>query len=152
MKLTPNILENLEMADIVRGSSEDFEVMFHQTDPDKIYRSQIAFYTRKFIYTRGADPIELRAEQPGNPSETFSKRYEVSPTPTVSTIGAGDNFNAGFVFGLLRNGITRSVIEQHLTEQQWDQCIACAQKFSAKVCQSLDNYVDVDFVRQNFSD
>ncbi len=31
MKLTPNILENLEYADIVRGSSEDFEVMFRKT-------------------------------------------------------------------------------------------------------------------------
>jgi fructokinase len=36
IKLTPNILENLEMADIVRGSTEDFEVLFHKTDPDAI--------------------------------------------------------------------------------------------------------------------
>lgn len=38
MKLTPNILENLEYADIVRGSREDFEVMFRKTDPDTVYR------------------------------------------------------------------------------------------------------------------
>ena len=62
MKLTPNILENLEYADIVRGSREDFEVMFRKTDPDTVYRSEIAFYTKKFIYTNGALPVELRAD------------------------------------------------------------------------------------------
>jgi len=61
MKLTPNILENLEYADIVRGSREDFEVMFRKTDPDTVYRSEIAFYTKKFIYTNCALPVELRA-------------------------------------------------------------------------------------------
>ena len=140
VKLTSNILENLEMADIVRGSAEDFDVMFHKTDPDQIYRSQIAFYTRKFIFTQGAQPVELRADG------GFKKQYPIVPTPNiVSTIGAGDNFNAGFVYGMLKHGITRSVIEQGLTEQQWDKVIDCAQQFSANVCQSLNNSVDLDF-------
>jgi len=129
LKLTPNILENLEMADIVRGSSEDFEVMFRKTDPDQIYRSQIAFYTKKFICTCGAEPVELRADN------GLKKQYAVDKTPTVSTIGAGDNFNAGFVFGMLKCGITRREIEQGLTEEQWDACMASALQFSADVCQ-----------------
>ena len=70
------------------------------------------------------------------------------PTSTVSTIGAGDNFNAGFVFGLLKSGITRDALERSLTEQQWDSVIACAQQFSANVCQSLENYVSPDFASQ----
>ena len=142
VKLTPNILENLELADIVRGSTEDFEVMFHKTDADQVYRSQIAFYTRKFICTNGAQPVELRAEN------GLSKQYAVPATQTVSTIGAGDNFNAGVVYGLLHHGITRDVIERGLTEQQWDQCIGCAQQFSADVCQRLDNYVGIDFAQR----
>ena len=142
MKLTPNILENLEMADIVRGSTEDFQVMYRKTDPDLVYRSQIAFYTHKFICTQGAKPVELRADG------GLSKSYPVPETHTVSTIGAGDNFNAGFVYGLMRYGITRDTIENGLTEQQWDQCIACAQQFSANVCQTLDNYVSTDFAQQ----
>lgn len=143
VKLTPNILENLEMADIVRGSADDFDVMFHKTDPDQIYRSQIAFYTRKFIFTRGAQPVELRADG------GFKKQYPIAPvSKIVSTIGAGDNFNAGFVYGMLKYGITRSVIEQGLTEQQWDQVINCAQLFSANVCQTLSNSVDQQFGEQ----
>ena len=140
LKLTPNILENLEFADIVRGSTEDFEVMFRKSDPDIIYRTQIAFYTHNFICTQGAKPVELRAEG------GLKKQYSVDISgETVSTIGAGDNFNAGFVFGLMKYGITREMIQQGLTEQQWDQLIACAQKYSAEVCKSIDNYVSPEF-------
>ena len=140
MKLTPNILENLEYADIVRGSTEDFEVMFRKSDPDVIYRTQIAFYTKRFICTQGANPVELRAEN------GLKKSYVVkSDGNTVSTIGAGDNFNAGFAYGLIRYNITREQIEQGLTEQQWDNLIACAQHFSAEVCKSINNSVSLEF-------
>ena len=142
LRLTPNILENLEYADIVRGSTEDFEVMFRKSDPDTIYRTQIAFYTHKFICTQGAKPIELRAEG------GLKKQYAVERTDTVSTIGAGDNFNAGFVFGLIKYGITRKEIELGLSEEQWDKIIACAQQFSANVCKSIDNYVSLEFGQQ----
>jgi len=142
MKVTPNLLENYEMADIVRGSNEDFEVMYRKTDCDAVYRSEISFYTKKFIYTRGAQPVEVRADG------GFAKQYVVPPTETVSTIGAGDNFNAGFVYGLIKHGITRSHIEAGLTEAQWDQLIACAQAFSANCCRSLNNSIDPDFAQQ----
>lgn len=142
VKVTPNLLENYELADIVRGSDEDFRVMYNKNDADSVYRSEISFYTKKFIYTRGSQPVELRAEQ------GFCKQYPVPPTNTVSTIGAGDNFNAGFVYGLIKYGITREIIEKGLTEQQWDQLMACAQTFSANCCQSLSNSIDPDFARE----
>ena len=140
LRLTANILENLEFADIVRGSSEDFDVMFHKTDPDVIYRSQIAFYTHNFICTQGAQPVELRAEN------QLKKKYPILKSDrVVSTIGAGDNFNAGFVYGLIKYGITRDAIERGLTEQQWDDAISCALDFSANVCRSINNSVDEAF-------
>jgi len=140
VKLTSNLLENLELADIVRGSSEDFDVLFDRTDADTIYRSQIAFYTKKFLLTQGCDPVELRADG------GLKKQYPVEKTSgVVSTIGAGDNFNAGLVYGLIRYGINRQTIEDGLTEQQWDKVVECAQQFSANVCKSLYNYVDKDF-------
>ncbi len=142
IKLTPNILENLEMADIVRGSTEDFEVMFRKTDPDAIYRSQISFYTKKFICTNGSEPVELRAD------DGFKKQYPILKNDNVvSTIGAGDNFNAGFIYGLVKYNITRDQMTNGLTEKQWDDVIACAMQFSANVCKSLNNYIDEDFAR-----
>jgi fructokinase len=139
MKLTPNILENLEYADIVRGSTEDFEIMYKKTDADAIYRSQISFYTKNFIMTQGSASVELRAEG------GLSKQYAVEPMETVSTIGAGDNFNAGFVYGLIRYGITREMIVEGIAEAQWDKVIGCAQRFAANVCKSISNSIDQTF-------
>jgi fructokinase len=143
MRMTPNIIENLEMADIVRGSNEDFEIMYRKKDADSVYRSEISFYTKKFIYTQGSQPVELRAEG------GLSKQYPVLKTEkVVSTIGAGDNFNAGIVYGMMKHNIRRIDIDRGLTEQQWDAIIGCALRFSANVCQSINNYIDVDFGQQ----
>lgn len=142
MKLTSNILENLELADIVRGSAEDFGVMFRKTDADAIYRSQISFYTKKFICTNGAEPVELRADG------GLKKQYPILKSDeVVSTIGAGDNFNAGFIYGMMKYGISREQTEKGLTESQWDKVIGCALQFSANVCKSLNNYVDEEFAK-----
>lgn len=142
MKLRANILENLEYADIVRGSKEDFEVMFNMKDAETVYRSQISFYTKNFIYTQGAEPLEVRGVG------GLSKQYPVAPMETVSTIGAGDNFNAGFVYGLLKTGVTHEMLENGLQESLWDEIIDQAQQFSANVCKNIQNSVDADFAAQ----
>lgn len=139
MKITPNLLENLEMCDIVRGSSEDFEVLFGHKGADKIYRTDISFYTNNFILTQGSDAVELRAEG------GISRSYPVEPMETVSTIGAGDNFNAGFVYGIISEGITHEQIKAGLSNEQWDKLIANAQLFSAECCKSINNYVSKEF-------
>ena len=139
MKVTPNILENLEFADIVRGSKEDFEVMFNKSDADIVYRSQISFYCKNFIYTQGAEPLILKGVG------GFSKDYPVAQTETVSTIGAGDNFNAGFVYGLVKYGITREMLEAGVAEDLWDKVVDDAQQFATNVCQSINNSVDQTF-------
>lgn len=141
MKLTPNIIENLEFADIVRGSKEDFEIMYNKKDAESVYRAQIAFYCKNFIYTQGAEKVELRGVG------DINLQYPVKPTETVSTIGAGDNFNAGFVYGLMKYDITRDMLEQGLSEAQWSAIVDEAQQFAANVCQSIHNSVDEAFGR-----
>ena len=138
MKITPNLLENLELADIVRGSQEDFEVLFRKSDADKVYNAEISFYCKKFIYTRGSQPVALCSKE-------LRKDYPIVQTETVSTIGAGDNFNAGFVYGMVKYDITREVIDCGLTEKQWDNIIHCAQLFSADCCKSISNSISHDF-------
>ena len=142
MKVKANILENLELASIVRGSKEDFEVMFGMQEAEKVYRSEVSFYCKNFIYTQGADPLEIRG------MGGFSGQYPVEQTTTVSTIGAGDNFNAGFVYGLVKYGITRQMLEAGLSAEQWGQLVGEAQQFAANVCQSINNSIDQDFADQ----
>lgn len=139
MKITPNLLDNLEFADVVRGSNEDFSILFNRNDADSVYRTDISFYCHNFIYTQGSEPVEVRAEGGVN------CQYPVGNTQTVSTIGAGDNFNAGFVYGLIKYGITKDDIQRGLTREQWDKLVECAQMFSCECCKSLNNYISKEF-------
>ena len=140
MKITPNLIENLEYADVVRGSRDDFSILYRMPEAQRVYTAEISFYCKKFICTDGANPIEVRAEN------GFGKAYDVPKNDhVVSTIGAGDNFNAGFIYGLIHNGITKDEILRGLSEAQWDQCIACGQQFSAESCKDIYNYISKEY-------
>ena len=140
MKITPNLIENLEYADVVRGSRDDFSILYRMPEAQHVYTAEISFYCKKFICTDGANPIEVRAEN------GFGKAYDVPKNDhVVSTIGAGDNFNAGFIYGLIHNGITEDDILRGLSEAQWDQCIACGQQFSAESCKDIYNYISKEY-------
>lgn len=137
MKLYPDILENLEFADIVRGSTEDIQNMFGDNDPDRIYQKEIDFYCKNMICTDGGKKVRLISPQ-------ATKDYEVKAVKTVSTIGAGDNFNAGIIYGLITEKITKETVNT-MTEEQWDRIIKCAIDFASHVCQSLNNSISREF-------
>ena len=137
IKLMPTILENFEYADIVRGSTEDFGNMFGMTDADKVYQHKISYYCPRFICTNGGGELSLR-------TKNLKKDYPVQSIQTVSTIGAGDNFNAGLVFGLVKNRIRKADLDE-LTEADWDKIVASGMSFSKEVCTSLDNYISKEF-------
>ena len=122
-----------------RGSRDDFNVMYRMDTPDKVYNSEISFYCKKFVYTDGAADVELRGDN------GLRKSYAVEATETVSTIGAGDNFNAGIVYGMMRYGVTRDMMDGAIPEQTWDNIIRCALAFSANCCRSIGNSVDKAF-------
>ena len=141
IKLMPNIIENLEFANIVRGSDEDFETLYGLTDPEKVYIDKIKFYCPNFIYTRGGDGVEFFCNQ---------GRYHLdSPAigKPVSTIGAGDTFNAGILFGLVRHNITLTQLDQ-LTLEEWKPILQYALNFSSRVCMSHENYLSEEIARQ----
>jgi fructokinase len=123
VRLSTFFIENFEFADIVRGSKEDFHFLYRMDEVDKIYQEKIRYYTPYFIYTAGEKGVELRA---GN----LSKKYLAHPIQPVSTVGAGDNFNAGILFGLLRSRIRRSDLSD-LTARDWDDIIRCGLDFSS---------------------
>lgn len=139
MRVTPNLIENLELSDIVRGSDGDFETLYGRRDADKVYKSDISFYCKNFICTRGAEPVVLFGRG------GVRREYPVEPAGTVSTIGAGDNFNAGLVYGLIRYGITRDMIVSGLSAEQWDGVVAHALAFASECCRDIYNYVSVEF-------
>ena len=137
IKLMPTIIENFEYADILRGSTEDFQNMFRQPDADKLYSNHVGFYCPNFICTDADGDVRLRTKH-------VCKDYPVTPLKAVSTIGAGDNFNAGVVYGLLKYRVRRADLAE-LTEADWDAIIRCGMDFSADVCKSVSNSVSKEF-------
>lgn len=137
IKLMPTIIENFEYADILRGSTEDFQNMFRQPDADKVYRDHVEFYCPNFICTDADGDVRLRTKH-------VCKDYPVTPLKAVSTIGAGDNFNAGVVYGLLKYRVRRADLAE-LKEADWDAIIRCGMDFSADVCKSVSNSVSKEF-------
>lgn len=137
MKLTPTIIENLEFADIVRGSAEDFFYMYGLNDVDKIYKDKIRFYCPNFICTAGAEKISLR-------TRNYQKEYPIEPLNAISTIGAGDNFNAGLIYGLLKYDVRYRDLNE-LSEETWDKIIRYGTIFAAEACKSFNNSVSKDF-------
>ena len=140
IKLASTVIENLEYADIVRGSDEDFEVLYRIGEGDRVFREKVEFYCPRLIYSRGAQGVELH-------SRTLTKHYVIDPVTPVSTIGAGDNLNAGILYGLIKYRIRRDDLD-HLTEHDWDQIIRCGLDFSADTCLSADNYISREFAQQ----
>ena len=73
-----------------------------------------------------------------------SKEYPIEPLDAVSTIGAGDNFNAGLIYGLLKYDVRYRDLN-NLNEEIWDKVIQCGKDFAAEVCRSFSNSVSVEF-------
>ena len=137
IKIYADMLENLEFADIVRGSTEDLDNLFGESNPQTLYGREISFYCRHMLCTDSDGDIRLITPD-------TQKSYTVNRVPTVSTIGAGDNFNAGIVYGLLRHDIRRDQLST-LPPSAWDAVIRCGMDLAAEVCQTFDNSISQSF-------
>ncbi len=143
MKLAPTIIENLEYADIVRGSVDDFFYMYGMHDVEKIYKDKIKFYCPNFLCTAGAEKVSLR-------TRNISKEYTIEPIETVSTVGAGDNFNAGLIFGLLKYDVRYRDLN-NLDEKTWNKIVDCGKEFAAETCRSYHNSISKEFADRYIS-
>ena len=124
--LKPNIEENMSLANVVRGSMEDFDYLYGLHDGDAIY-TQVSRYCTTLILTDGARQIRVYTP---NGCET----YPVQAIETISTVGAGDNFNAGYIYAKLQG-----------MNDQFAR-IAMAQRWSQDVCRQLGNNISDELV------
>ena len=120
-EVMPNIVENMSLANVVRGSMEDFDYMLGLHDGDAIYE-WVCRRCRMLILTDG--PRSIRVYTPEG-----CESYPVQTIETVSTVGAGDNFNAGYIYAML----------QGMDDQA--SRIAMAQRWSQDVCRQMGNNI-----------
>jgi len=133
----PLIEENLSFASIVKGSNEDFNLIFNTEKISEVYNIINSYGCNNLIMTRGATDVIVK-------TKNFQKSYPVEKIKIKSTIGAGDNFNAGILYSLFSYNITKEAVGD-ISEHIWDKITGNAIKFSQNVCQSYDNYIDENF-------
>lgn len=130
--LVPVIRENLAYSTLVRASDQDLLNVFQVDNPDRAW-NHIKPYSEALIYTAGSRGVDLR-------TPSLSLHLEVEAIEPVSTIGAGDTFNAGLLYGLWKGAYKREQIRE-LDRTQWEELISVAIRFSRAVCMSYDNYL-----------
>ena len=136
--LRPAILGNFSQSSIVRGSADDFEIMYGTRDASLIYQQHIKDSCPIFICTAGAGQINVC-------TPTISYTFQAPRVENVvSTVGAGDSFNAGFTCALIWMGITKEMLPC-LTEEQWNKLIDIASQFAGNACQNKENYITQGF-------
>lgn len=136
--LSDTFTENFRLADIVRASDEDLVNLYGNDDFRSIYLSSIAPYCRNFICTRGARGVFVLD---GGSEYSFPAK-EIVP---VSTIGAGDNYNAGTIYGLVREEIGKEELSAGLSREKWDRLAQLGVEFGTEVCLGTSNYVSPGF-------
>jgi fructokinase len=141
-KLRPMIIENIEMAGIIRGSDEDFRNIFGTGTADEAWEI-IRKYCNCLVYTASADGVFVR-------TDSFAGDFPVKKIKPVSTIGAGDNFNAGMVTAIYNNGINREDLSK-VGEEQWRKIVSSGVEFATEVCLSYENYIGSAFASKYFS-
>lgn len=143
IRLMPTVLENLEFADIVRGSDEDFQNLYGKSDAQEVYKEHIQFYCDRFLTTHGANGVNLH-------TRNFTRHFDSPQIQPLSTIGAGDNFNAGIIYGLLKYDVRHADLPS-LDQDTWGKIIRCGMDLASEVCQSYDNYISKEFAAKYVS-
>ncbi|MBN2214781.1 MAG: carbohydrate kinase [Bacteroidales bacterium] len=135
-RLKPLILDNIKHADILRGSNEDFSFILGVKDADETYEN-LNTLVPNLLYTASRKGVFLRT--PG-----YAAEFPIKTIEPISTIGAGDSFNAGIAYSIFKQNILYKDL-QRLDESSWKKIVSTAIEFSTDVCLNYDNYISKDF-------
>ncbi len=138
-QLRPLIIENMKFTSLVRGSDEDFRNVFDVSTPDEAWEV-VRNYCKCLVYTSNEAGVFVR-------TTGFSGKFPVKSIIPVSTIGAGDNFNAGILTSIHHKNIRRDQLE-HLDRNEWSEVIETAVAFATHVCLSYENYISTEFAKE----
>ena len=126
--------ENIRSADIVRASHEDFQNTFGIDNPEDAYEYVKTEGCRFLFYTSGKAGVWFM----GNGTSLFVPSIPVTP---VSTIGAGDTFNADILLGIAASpGKDKSTLDNILTHRA-KSIMEEAVTMATSVCMSMENYI-----------
>lgn len=127
------LLKNLAIADIIKGSDEDFSNIFEETEIEKMKAELLKINMDALIViTQGKNGSTAFFKN--NKKSLIAKKIKV-----ISTIGAGDAYTAGLVNSIIDQGLTNDF--RNLTEDNLSKLMGEGSRFSSLVCQTMDNYI-----------
>lgn len=138
-RLKPLVIENMKMASLIRGSDEDFRNLFGAETPDEAWEV-VSQYCGCLVYTASSEGVYVRTGE-------FRRRFPVKKITPVSTIGAGDNFNAGMMAAIYHNDISSTQLGT-LGADSWSKVISLGVDFATEVCMSYENYISLEFAER----
>ena len=136
-ELLPLIEENISHANIIRASNEDFKTIFNIEQPDDVYLKVKTLGCNYLILTSSNKGVYLFTPE-------LKKFYNVREINPVSTIGAGDSFNAGILYSLFQKNIQQNELF-NLKSINWQEMINIGIDFATNVCLSEENYISTSF-------
>ena len=137
-KVIDYIHENISLAHIVKGSNEDFQNIFESSSAHSTREILKKYNCQNLIYTANKYGVNLFTHD-------FHKIFDVPRIDPISTVGAGDNFAAGLIYGLISENVYASDLDK-LDHDVWRKIIRIAIDFAINVCLSYYNYIGDDFV------
>ena len=138
--LMDNVEENISLASIVRGSGEDFQNLYELSDPGQVYNVIKEKGCSNLIVTLGAKGAMMY-------SGGDIVRIPAKVANVVSTIGAGDAFNAGLIFYLTREHTSADKLVDNKSSQNM-KMLDYAATFAAEVCSGYDNYISKETAKR----
>jgi fructokinase len=136
-KLISSIHENIGLADIVRGSNEDFKNIFNVYSPTDAFDKLSAYGNPVLIYTNNSSHAYFVSDD----QNFLLPVPEIKP---VSTVGAGDSFNAGVIYTICKLNVSRSELPL-LKKKDWEMILGMGILFGSHVCESMENYISTSF-------
>jgi fructokinase len=136
----PFIEDNIRFADIVKASNEDFELIFGLNNFEDIVNRLNPLGIKNIIYTRNAEGVDVQIRGDRH-------HIDVKKLRPVSAVGAGDSFNAGIIYYIYKNNITKEQLH-NLTHKQWEEILQMGDLFASQVCMSTDNYISEKFAKK----
>lgn len=138
--LIQGVGENISLAHIVRGSDEDFLNLFGLDNSEEITAKIRQYGCHNLIITRGREGAEVIAG-------SSCLRMPARPVNVISTIGAGDSFNAGLVLKIIKNKITVDKLFDK-NHDWWADVLEFALIFAGDVCSNIDNYISRETAKE----
>lgn len=134
-ELKPLIERNIKISNIVRGSHEDFELIFGTRSARETWELDCFRGNKVLIYTAGGKEISVF-------TPAIKLKFSVPKINPVSTIGAGDSFNAGVIKAIIETGNLNTLISEL---HNWEPVIEKGIKFARAACLSHENFVPEGF-------